>query len=233
MLSWLGYINLALAAFNMVPGYPLDGGRILRAAVWWKTGNLEYATRRAAWVGQVVGGIFIAIGIVQFFGGGGFSGLWIAFIGWFLLQAAGESILQAGIAHILEGATAAQVMTPDGPVVSGNLNLQTFVEDRLLRTGYCCFMVMDNEGLVGLVTAHEIKTVNRARWPFMSVFDVMRPILSEIRTVQPGTPLKAALEIMSRENLNQLPVVKDDHVEGVLTRSRLLSFLHNRFELQS
>ena len=232
MLSWLGYINLALAAFNMVPGYPLDGGRILRAAVWWKSGNLEYATRQAAWVGQVVGGIFIAVGIVQFFGGAGFSGLWIAFIGWFLLQAAGESILEAGIARVLEGATAAQVMTPDCPAVSGNLNLQHFVEDRLLRTGNRCFMVMDNDGLVGLVTAHEIKTVNRARWPFMTVFDVMRPI-SEIRTVQPGTPLKAALEIMSRENLNQLPVVKDDHVEGVLTRSRLLSFLHNRFELQS
>ncbi len=232
MLSWLGYINLALAAFNMVPGYPLDGGRILRAAVWWKSGNLEYATRQAAWVGQVVGGIFIAVGIVQFFGGAGFSGLWIAFIGWFLLQAAGESILEAGIAHVLEGATAAQVMTPDCPVVSGNLTLQHFVEDRLLRTGDRCFMVMDNDGLVGLVTAHEIKTVNRARWPFMTVFDVMRPI-TEIRTIQPGTPLKAALEIMSRENLNQLPVVKGNHVEGVLTRSRLLSFLHNRFELQS
>ena len=232
MLSWLGYINLALAAFNMVPGYPLDGGRILRAAVWWKSGNLEYATRQAAWVGQVVGGIFIAVGVVQFFGGGGFSGLWIAFIGWFLLQAAGASVVEAGIAHVLEGTTAAQVMTPDCPVVSGNLNLHDFVEDRLLRTGDRCFMVMDNDGLIGLVTAHEIKTVNRARWPFLTVFDVMRPI-SEIRTVQPGTPLKAALEIMSRENLNQLPVVKDHHVEGVLTRSRLLSFLHNRFELQS
>jgi CBS domain-containing protein len=232
ILSWLGYINLGLAGFNMVPGYPLDGGRILRAALWWKSGNLEHATRQAALVGKFVGGLFITVGIVQFFGGGGFSGLWIAFVGWFLLQAASESILDAGIAHVLEGATAAQVMTPDCPAVSGNLNLQHFVEDRLLRTGDRCFMVMDNDELVGLVTAHEIKIVNRARWPFMTVFDVMRPI-SEIRTIQPGTSLKAALEIMSRENLNQLPVVKNDHVEGVLTRSRLLSFLHNRLELQS
>jgi CBS domain-containing protein len=183
-------------------------------------------------VGQAVGGLFIGVGIVEFFAGGGFSGLWIAFIGWFLLQAAGESVLEAGLARVLQGTTVGQVMTPDCPAVNGNLSLQQFVDDRLLRTGDRCFMVFDNEGLAGLVTPHEIKTVSRARWPFMTVFDIMRPI-DEIRTVQPGTPLKAALEIMSRENLNQLPVVQDDHVEGVLTRARLLNFLHNRFELQS
>ncbi len=232
MLSWLGYINLGLAAFNMVPGYPLDGGRILRAALWWNSGDVERATRQAARVGQAVGGIFIAIGILQFFEGGGFSGLWIAFVGWFLLQAAGESVLEAGLTRVLQGATVAQVMTPDCPVVNGNLSLQNVVEDRLLRTGDRCFLVLDNDGLAGLVTPHELKTISRGRWPLMTVFDIMRPI-DEIRTVQPGTPVKAALEIMSRENLNQLPVVKDDHLEGVLTRARLLSFLHNKFELQS
>jgi Zn-dependent protease/CBS domain-containing protein len=232
MLSWLGYINLGLAAFNMVPGYPLDGGRILRAALWWKSGDVERSTRQAAWVGQAVGGIFIALGIFQFFGGAGFSGLWIAFIGWFLLQAAAESVLQTGLTHALQGLTVAQVMTPDCPVVDGNLDVQKFVEDRLLRTGDRCFIVMDNDGLAGLVTSHEVKTVDRSRWPFMRVFDIMRP-LDEIRTVQPGTPLQAALEIMSRENLNQLPVVNNDHVEGVLTRARLLNFLHTRLELQS
>ena len=105
MLSWLGYINLALAGFNMIPGYPLDGGRILRAAIWWKTGDAERSTRMAARVGQVVGGVFIALGIVQFFGGAGFGGLWIAFIGWFLLQAASESYLQVGLAQALNGVT--------------------------------------------------------------------------------------------------------------------------------
>ena len=140
--------------------------------------------------------------------------------------------LEAGLTRVLQGVTVADVMTPDCPTVNGNLNVQNFVEEYLLRTGDRCFMVLDNTGLAGLVTPHEVKTLDRARWPYTTVFDIMRPI-DEIRTVQPGTPLKAALEIMSRENLNQLPVVKDRHVEGMLTRARLLSFLHNRFELQS
>jgi len=231
MLSWLGYINLGLAAFNMVPGYPLDGGRILRAALWWKSGDAERSTRQAARVGQAVGALMIAFGIVQFFAGAGFGGLWIAFIGWFLLQAAGESVAEAGLTRVLEGSTVADVMTPDCPTVNGNLNVQSFVDEQLLRTGDRCFMVLDNTGLAGLVTPHEVKALDRARWPYTTVFDIMRPI-GQIRTVQPGTPLQAALEIMSRENLNQLPVVKDQHMEGVLTRARLLSFLHNRFELQ-
>lgn len=231
MVSWLGYINLGLAAFNMVPGYPLDGGRILRAALWWKSGDVERSTRQAARVGQGVGALFIAFGVVQFFAGAGFGGLWIAFIGWFLLQAAGESVVEAGLVRVLQGVTVADIMTPDCPTVNGHLNVQNFVDEHLLRTGDRCFMVLDNTGLAGLVTPHEVKTVDRARWPYTTVFDIMRPI-HEIRTVQRGTPLKEALEIMSRENLNQLPVVKDGQVEGMLTRARLLSFLHNRFELQ-
>jgi Zn-dependent protease len=232
MFSWLGYINLGLAAFNMIPGYPLDGGRILRAALWWKSGDAERSTRQAARVGQTVGALFIAVGIVQFFAGAGFGGLWVAFIGWFLLQAAGESVLQAGLTRVLEGVTVRDVMTSDCPAVDGNLNVLNFVEDQLLRTGDRCFMVLDNTGLAGLVTPHEVKTVDRARWPYTTIFDIMRPI-SEIRQVEPGTPLKVALEIMSRENLNQLPVVSDHLLRGVLTRARVLSFLHNRLELQS
>ena len=231
MLSWLGYINLGLAAFNMIPGYPLDGGRILRAALWWKSGDAERSTRQAARVGQVVGVLFIALGILRFFMGAGFGGLWIAFIGWFLLQAAGESVAEAGLTRVLEGATVADAMTHDCPTVDGNLNVQNFVDQQLLRTGDRCFMVMDNDGLAGLVTSHEVKTIDRARWPYATVFDIMRPI-DEIRTVQPETPLKAALEIMSRENLNQLPVVKDHRMEGVVNRARVIGFLHNRFELR-
>jgi len=231
MLSWLGYINLGLAAFNMIPGYPLDGGRILRAALWWKSGNAERSTRQAARVGQVVGVLFIALGILRFFMGAGFGGLWIAFIGWFLLQAAGESVAEAGLTRALDDAIVADVMTHDCPTVDGNLNVKNFVEEQLLRTGDRCFMVLDNNGLAGLVTSHEVKTIDRARWPYSTVFDIMRPI-DEIRTVQPETPLKTALEIMSRENLNQLPVMKDHHMDGVLTRARVLNFLHNRFELR-
>ena len=103
ILLWLGYINIALAVFNLIPGYPLDGGRVLRAIIWWKTGDGDRSTRAAAKIGQVVAFGFIAIGIFRFFAGAGIGGLWIAFIGWFLLQAARESYVQVGLAHALEG----------------------------------------------------------------------------------------------------------------------------------
>jgi Zn-dependent protease len=231
MLSWLGYINLALAVFNMVPGYPLDGGRVLRALIWWKTGDAARSTRMAARVGQAVGGAFIALGIVRFFAGAGFGGLWIAFIGWFLLQAARESYLQVDLAQAFEGVTVAHVMARDCQTVDGHLNLQLFVDETLLRTGNRCFVILDNSGLAGMVTPQEIKQIDRARWPYTTLFDIMRP-LSEIRTVAPDTPLKTALEIMGSHDLNQLPVVSDHHVDGVVSRAQVLNYLRTRAEMR-
>jgi len=232
MVTWLGYINLALAGFNLIPGYPLDGGRILRALIWWKTGDVERSTRMASRAGQVVGLIFIGFGILQFFGGAGIGGLWIAFIGWFLLQAAGESYLQMSLKRAIEGVTVGNVMTLDCPTVDGNLNLQHFVEEQLLPTGRRCFVVLENGAVAGLVTLHEVKHVPRARWPFTTLHDIMLP-LEQMHTVTPETPLLNALEVMSRHDLNQLPVVSDGHLAGVLSRAHLLGILKNRAELQA
>jgi Zn-dependent protease/predicted transcriptional regulator len=230
MLLWLGYINLTLAAFNLIPGYPLDGGRVLRAIIWWKTGDADRSTRAAAKTGQAVAFAFIAYGIFQFFGGAGVGGLWIAFIGWFLLQAARESYAQVGLAHALEGVRVADVMTRDCPTVDGWLNLQNFVEQELLRTGRRCFVVVEKGELTGLVTPHEIKQIDRAKWPFMTLHDVMRPI-RDLRSVAPGASLKSALELMSRDDVNQLPVVSNGHLEGMLSRAQLLTYLQTHAEL--
>ena len=231
MLSWLGYINFALAAFNMVPGYPLDGGRILRAIIWWKTGDADRATRLASKGGQIVGILFIAYGVMQFFTGAGTGGLWTAFIGWFLLQAARETYLQMDFTRALTGVTAGNVMVRDCPLVDGNMNVQTFVDDQLLKTGRPCFVVTQNGVVTGLMTPHEITELDRARWPYTTLVDVMRP-LEELRTVTPDTPLKDALEIMGREDLNQLPVVENGHLEGVLSRAQIVTFLHTRTGFQ-
>ena len=230
MLAWLGYINLALAGFNMIPGYPLDGGRILRAAIWWKTGDVERSTRLASRIGQIVGGIFIAFGILQFFGGAGFGGLWIAFIGWFLLQAAGESYLESGLTRALQRVAVGDLMSQDCPRVDGHLNVEHFVDESLLRSGSRCFLVTDDGKLEGMVTPKEVKTVERQRWPFTTLFDIMRP-LDQIRTVAPETPLRDALEIMGREDLNQVPVMANGRVAGVLSRAQVLNYLHTRAEL--
>jgi Zn-dependent protease/CBS domain-containing protein len=232
VLSWLGYINLGLAAFNMIPGYPLDGGRILRAIIWWKTGDLDRSTRTAARVGQAVASVFITIGIVEYFGGGGLGGLWIAFIGWFLLQAAGGSYLEVGLRRTLEGVRVADVMARDCPTVDARLTIQDFVDHELLRTGRRCFVVVENGGVAGLITSHEIRQTDRAKWPYTTLDDVMRPLKS-IRTVTPDSSLTSALEVMARDNFNQLPVISNGHLEGVLSRAEILSYLQTRAELQT
>src|SRR5271165_5396682 len=155
MLVWLGYINLMLAGFNMIPGFPLDGGRILRAVIWWITGNASRSTRMAARAGQFVALCFIAIGIFRFFAGEGFGGLWIAFIGWFLMQAAGASMLQTQLTTNLDGVRVSDVMSRDCAMVDGRWNLQTFVDDELLRSGRRCFLVRLDGEVVGLITPHE------------------------------------------------------------------------------
>lgn len=231
MVSWLGYINLALAVFNMVPGYPLDGGRILRAILWWKTGDAERATHLAARTGQFVGGLFIVLGILQFAGGAGFGGLWISFIGWFLLQAAGESSQRIGLEHALAGVTAGDLMSSDCPSLDGNLNIQHFVDEELLRTGKRCFVVTQNGIVAGLVTPHEVKSIERARWPYTTLDDVMIP-LENLHTVPPETPLKNVLEIMGREDLNQVPVVSNGRLAGILSRAHVLDYLRTRADLK-
>jgi len=232
VFSWLGYINLALAGFNLIPGYPLDGGRILRAAIWWKTGEKERSTLTAARVGQAVGGIFIVIGILQAFGGAGFGSLWIAFIGWFLLQAAGESYLQSTFKNAMQDVTVADIISRDCTNVDGNTNLQTFVDDWLLKSANRCFLVTDNDGFVGLITPAEVKKIERSRWPYTTLFDVMRP-LGDLQTITLDTPVYTAVEIMARQDLNQLPVVDKGRVVGMFTRAQFLSFLQTHAELHA
>ena len=209
MLMWLGYINIALAIFNMIPGFPLDGGRVLRAVVWWITGNANRATTIAARVGQLIAFGMIVLGVMRFFAGAGFNGLWIAFIGWFLLNASRESHAQVAVTDALRGVRVVDVMSRglrDGEMEHSDL--QTFVDEYLVRTGKRCIVVTFNAQPEGIITPNEIKAVQRARWPYTTVGDVMRP-LDKVRSVAPDTPVSEALEVMAREDLNQLAVVTD------------------------
>ena len=230
MLVWLGYINVSLAVFNMIPGFPLDGGRVLRAILWWLTGDAARSTRTAARTGQGVAFGFIALGVIRFFAGAGFGGLWMVFIGWFLLDAARASYAQVGIGESLRGLRVRDVMESDCSVVAGRSNLQTLVDDHLLRTGRRCFIVVENGRVAGLLTPHEIKQVERARWPYTTAESVMRP-LEQLRTVGPEAPVVEALEVMGRENVNQLPVVSDGRLQGIISRGHVLQLLHMRAEL--
>ena len=233
VLLWLGYINIALAAFNMIPGYPLDGGRVLRAVIWWITRNADRSTRLASQVGEVVAFVIILLGLFQFFTEhGNFGGLWLAFIGWFLLDAARTSYAQAGLISELRGRRVADIMDRNCPTVEAHLSLQDFVDAYLLHKGLRGYVVVQNEQIVGLITPHEVKQVPRNLWPQTSVQAVMRP-LGQVRTVSPETPALQALQIMGRDDINQLPVVSDGRLEGIFSRSQIVRFLQVHAQLNS
>ncbi|NNE97897.1 MAG: site-2 protease family protein [Pyrinomonadaceae bacterium] len=230
MLVWLGYINVALAVFNMIPGFPMDGGRVLRSIIWRLTGNAGRATKVASLISQFVAFVFIVFGLMLFFRGAGFSGLWIAFIGWFLLSAAKTSYAQESLKERLAGVQVSDLMNRECPVVEGRINLETLVEDKLLKTGQRCFVVVENGSPVGLITAHEVKNIERRLWKLTVVSDAMIP-LENIQVVEPCIPVIEALGIIGRENVNQLPVVSNGLLEGIISRDRIINYLLTREEL--
>jgi len=230
LLVWLGYINLGLGAFNMIPGFPLDGGRVLHAILWWIMGDAERSTRAAARVGQFIAVLFIGFGILEFFQGAGLGGLWLAFIGWFLLQAAGASYMQVRMRTLLHGLRVKDVMSSDYETVAPNTSLQDFVHQQLLRSGRRCFLVVQDSRLLGLITPHEVRTVEPESWPSTPVRSVMRSA-DKIHFVSRDMPASEALEAMGREDVNQLPVTSDGRVEGVVSRAHLFQVLRSRAEL--
>ena len=224
VLLWLGYINLALAFFNMIPGFPLDGGRVLRAIIWGISHSAERATLWAALAGQGVALMFIAWGVYRFFVGESFGGLWLAFIGWFLLDASRSSTVQAGLLAHLRGRRVADVMERNCPTVDGFLSLRDFVDEYLLHSAGRCFVVTSDHKNVGLITPAELQHVPRSEWESTSVQAAMRP-LSRVRSVPPDMPAAKALELMARESLAQLAVVSNGELQGILSQGQVLRFL--------
>lgn len=230
VLGWLGSINLLLAFFNLIPGYPLDGGRILRSILWGIYKDENRATRQAVRVGQVVAGIFIVLGLWRFLLGAGFGGLWLAFIGWFLLSASQAEYAQLTLADTLRGVRVADLMAQDCATVAPSTDVQTLVDDVLLKTGRRCVMVQTDGHVLGLVTPNEVRQAERTRWRELSAREVMRPI-ERLKTVTPETSAADALTTMGRDDVNQLPVIVGGRLEGIVTRSRILQLLESRLEL--
>lgn len=230
LASWLGWINLMIALFNLIPGFPLDGGRVFRATLWHMTGSLTKATRIAAGAGQGIGYVLLFLGILTGFTVNWFSGLWLAFIGWFLMNAAQESVVQVSVRSALSGLTAEDVMSRDCPIVSRQMSLAELVRDHVLRTGQRCFTVTDGNRLEGLVTLHHIKAVPQERWAQVSVGETMMP-LSQVRVVAPDKPLLEVFQLLEGQDVNQVPVAAGDRLMGMITRDHLLRVLAAKMEL--
>jgi Zn-dependent protease/predicted transcriptional regulator len=235
---WLSEINVTLAVFNLLPGFPLDGGRIFRAIVWGITKDFTRATRMAGTSGKLV-----AYGMIVFGAGYALStgqwqaGLWYAFIGWFLLNAAQESVAQIVVRETLSGLHAADVMSQEVPTVPRDITLDDYSQE-VLRTGRRCHLVVTDDRLVGMMNIHTLNSVARDEWPNMSVQAVMIP-RDKILRAQPEEPLIGLLERLLAADINQMPVVTagetrengDTHIIGMVTRDSILRVMRARAEV--
>lgn len=232
---WLAWVNFGLATFNLLPGFPLDGGRIFRALVWGVTHSYERATRLAAHSGRLIAYAMIVFGSWHALTGDFIGGLWIAFIGWFLLTASQESVAQAAVRTALTGLRASDVMSHEIPTVGRETSLDEYGQ-QVLRTGRRCHLVLSDGRLLGLMNVHALNNVPREEWPGTSVQAAMVP-RDKVLAVVPDQPLLPLLERMLVADVNQVPVVSgivDDtvgsQVLGMVTRDSILRVIQTHIE---
>lgn len=228
LFQYMAIINIVLAVFNMIPGFPLDGGRVLRAIIWGVTKNFRSATRASGIVGQFVAYGFIFLGIVQTFWLRDFSGLWLAFIGWFLLNAAQQSVTGAAVRDALRGVTVGQLMRPSPPPIQATGTLAHLLSNYVIPYNLRAVPVVDADNRVlGIVTLGDIKDVPQEEWGIVTVGDKMTGP-NDLRVVQVTDPLSRAVEQLGSGDIDQIPVV-DPHgrLAGMLTRADLMRYLNS------
>jgi Zn-dependent protease len=227
LAKYLAYINGTLGLFNLIPGFPLDGGRVFRAIVWGITHSLRRATLVAATVGRVIAFLFILFGVWQMFAGNLIGGLWIAFIGWFLESAANSQVQQQTTHDLLYGHKVSQAMNRNYTVIPDNITLQELADEHILGSGRR-FFIVDGTGneVQGVLTLGSVKDVPRSEWLHTTAAQTMIPA-TKMNWVQPDTDLWDAVEKMDRDGVNQLPVMLDGQIQGVLSREDVIGFLHS------
>ncbi|MGA7730597.1 MAG: site-2 protease family protein [Chloroflexia bacterium] len=233
IFEYLAFINLLLAVFNMIPGFPLDGGRVLRSIIWGINRDFAAATRIAGLIGQIVAYGFIGWGIYQTFYQGNLGGLWTAFIGWFLLNAAQSSVASVVMRETFRGVYVYNLMEPPPPTIRPTATLAHLLSSYILPYNLRSVPVTDEAGrLAGLVTLGDIKEVPQDQWGIATVGEYMTGI-EKLRVVFPNEGLDRALDLMSESDFDQLPVVDhDSRLVGILTRARIIKWLQIRKELK-
>ena len=234
LLGWLGVINVALGAFNLVPGYPMDGGRVLRAILWRLQGDRLLATRQAAMGGRVIGYLLVAGGIFwalrsQDIG----SGLWLALVGWFLATAAEATLQQAGVERSLSGVRVRDAMDVSPAAVAPNESVADLVSEHMLRGDDRSFLVRHPDGgLAGMVTLGDVRRLPREAWADRRVTDIMTRY-GDLATIGPDEPLAEALRVIQEREVGQLPVIGDEarQLLGLVTRRGILRLIDARTKL--
>jgi Zn-dependent protease len=225
LLLWLGPINIVLGLFNLIPGFPLDGGRVLRSALWWGTGDLLRATRWASFAGRLVAWGLMGVGVFRLLSPNmGIQGLWLVLIGWFLNSAARQSYQQLTTKQALQGVPVSRVMWTQPVRVDPDLTLDQFVRDHLMASEQGTFAVEAAGALLGLITLEDVRKVPEAEWPRMRVRDIMTP-RDQLATLPPTASAERALEELGRRDVRQVSVLDGTHLEGIVRRRDLVRWL--------
>ena len=232
LTQWLYFIIFMLFQLHLLPCFPLDGGKILRALIWRATSNYERATRIASWAGWGISLLFIIGGILELtITREWFVGPLLLLMGWVLLSAAVQSHRQAAMRAALQGTTAQQIMTREYSIISQQLSLSQLVQDYVLVTGQYYFVVADDVKLQGIVTMNNIKQIPKKRWRSTTIDKIMTPA-SKLKTAHPRQSAASLLEQMDELDTSQMPVVEKGNLMGIVSRNSLLRLVKTRARLK-
>ena len=231
ILRYLGIINIALAFFNLIPGFPLDGGRVLRAIIWGFTKNVKLATKVASLSGKFVAFLLIFWGIKLIFSGLTLNGIWMIFIGWFLYNAATSSYRHLLVKDALREVRVEDLMITNFDTVPPGLSIQQLVDDYILHHQDRGFLVVEGGLVQGIVCLHDVKKVPRGRWSNTTTGEIMIP-KDQLEKVSPGDDASVALSKLSAKNIHQIPVVQENRVRGILRRNDILNYLQFHVDLE-
>jgi Zn-dependent protease len=226
----LSQINLGLAIFNLLPGFPLDGGRVVRAGLWYFLNDLRKATRIASYGGQAVAFFLIFVGFVGFITNFGFGALWLVLIGWFLNHAAQSGYRQMELQYALSDVKVEEIMVKDVVTINPDLPLDQLVDEYFLRYKFGRFPVVDKGTLIGVVTLHDVKEIPREEWPINTARQITTFLDKDIQ-ITPEAEVFKALMKMAKEELGHLLVVKDGNLVGLITKSDIMRLIRVRTEL--
>jgi Zn-dependent protease/CBS domain-containing protein len=224
VFEYLALANGILVVFNLIPGFPLDGGRVFRSIVWGITHSMDRATRIATRLGIIIGYLFIIGGVFIVFTGDVISGIWFAAIGWFLQNAAEQSMVQYRLQTTVQGVPVGRLMQTNPPVVDPGVTLDQLVQHYFINQNLRGVPVVQQGVLLGIITLTDLRATPQQQWPLLRVADRMTP-RNRLITVTPDTSVEEAMQLMSVHDVHQIPVVQNGVLVGLLTRATIIRYL--------
>lgn len=225
--SWLALINVVLAVFNLFPGFPLDGGRLFRAVVWKRTGDVRRATRTATTGGKIFGYLLMVLGFMNLFSGSGVGGIWLIFLGWFVRMAAESSYVQHVLHRSMEGVLARDLMTADPQTVEPGATLQEFLEQHVIEGRHHSYPVAEGATAVGLITLDRVRAVPKEERARRTVREAMMPI-SPTLAVTPVASMGEAMRKLNESPMGRILVMDADRLRGIISQGDVARWLERQ-----